>query len=236
MATIIRGPGFAILSEGPSVRRRPEPVELRSQVDGFLSESHEVRLSKTTYPIESGQSLTDHAVVEPRTLKLDGWVSGLLIPVDRSRPLYADSREAWDALVRLMESRQPMRVITTLGVYDDMLITSLKAPVDRTTGRALRFEMELEEVLFRDLQRGTAPPPERSGPAEDRPEETDRGRIQAPAIEEQAAILAEISAEIASGLPTDMPAREPSVWDRILMALGVKARRSDLTTSVLRRF
>ena len=179
MATIIRGQDFVILSGRPTLRRVRGPVELSSMVDGFLSEAHELRLSKTTYPIEFGQSLTDHAVMEPKTLKLEGWASGLL-PLERTQ--YADGAEAWQELRLLMESREPISVITMLGFYESMLITSIKAPVDRTTGRALRFEMELEEVLFRDLERGTLPPIERTGPAADRPGETNMGHVNAVSV------------------------------------------------------
>ena len=146
--------------------------------DGFISEEHAVRISKTSYPVETGGSLVDHAVVQPRTLKLVGWVSDLLAPEGRRGSLSRGS-DAWLQLNRLVESREPFLVVTLLAVYPSMLITSLKAPVDRTTGRALRFEMELEEVQFRALERGQRPPPVRIGPAEDRSEEDDLGKINA---------------------------------------------------------
>ena len=118
----------------------------------------------------------DHAVVQPRTLKLVGWVSDLLAPEGR-RGNPSRGSDAWFQLNRLVESREPFLVVTLLAFYPSMLITSLKAPVDRTTGRALRFEMELEEVQFRSLERGQRPPPVRIGPAEDRSEEVERGKL-----------------------------------------------------------
>ena len=213
MASIIRGPGFAILADRPLQRAGPL---LNSHVDGFLSESHELRLSKTTYPLESGKLLTDHAVVEPKTLKLVGWVSGLLAPEHRRAGYgsYGSGAEAWGEIVTLAESREPVKVVTMLGVYDSMLITSVKAPVDRTTGRALRFEMELEEVLFRALERGARPPLERIGPAKDRPEETDFRRVIASDLPGDD-ILADLSAQQPDG-----PSDEPSFWDRTLTTIG----------------
>ena len=242
--SVLVGSDFAILPVRGDASARSSLTPLPSMVDGFLTEEHTLRLSKTSYPVESGQSLTDHAVVEPRTLKLEGWVSDLLAPAGETD---ATSRglEAWQRITELMESRKPILVVTTLGVYEDMLITSVKAPVDRTTGRALRFEMELEEVLFRALERGTRPPPVRIGPAEDRSAEIDRGRVSSPGLRplaiieseirpdlrplaviegevaqavEMEAILAAIRAEIASGL-----SEEPSLWDRTLNVLGASA-------------
>ena len=184
MATyIIQSQDFLLLHGSPglssALSRSAQP--LAAIADGSISEEHAVRTSKTSYPVETGGSLVDHAVVQPRTLKLVGWVSDLLAPEGR-RGNPSRGSDAWRQLTRLVESREPFLVVTMLGVYPLMLITSLKAPVDRTTGRALRFEMELEEVQFRALERGQRPPPVRIGPAEDRSEEFYRGRVYAPSI------------------------------------------------------
>ena len=170
-ASVIQSQDFLLLHGSP----------VTAIADGFLSEEHAVRLSKTSYPVETGGSLVDHAVIQPRTLKLAGWVSDLLVPAGR-RGSPSRGKDAWSQLNQLIESREPFLVVTLLDVYPSMLITSLKAPVDRTTGRALRFEMELEEVQFRALERGQRPPPVRIGPAEDRTEEVDRGKGNAPSI------------------------------------------------------
>ena len=182
-ASVIQGLDFLLLQRSlalPSALLRSlQP--LAAIADGFISEEHAVRISKTSYPVETGGSLVDHAVVQPRTLKLVGWVSDLLAPEGR-RGSQSRGSDAWFQLNRLVESREPFLVVTLLAFYPSMLITSLKAPVDRTTGRALRFEMELEEVQFRALERGQRPPPVRIGPAEDRSEEVYRGKLNAPSI------------------------------------------------------
>ena len=178
VVSLIQGRDFLLLPGSRALSsvlsRYAQP--LASIADGFISEEHAVRISKTSYPVETGGSLVDHAVVQPRTLKLVGWVSDLLAPEGR-RGSPSRGSDAWFQLNRLVESREPFLAVTMLGAYPSMLITSLKAPVDRTTGRALRFEMELEEVQFRALERGQRPPPVRIGPAEDRSEEVDRGRV-----------------------------------------------------------
>ena len=182
-AGVIHSRDFLLLHGNPalssSLSKSAQP--LAAIADGFISEEHAVRISKTSYPIETGGSLVDHAVIQPRTLKLAGWVSDLLAPEGR-RGSPSRGIDAWLQLTRLIESREPFLVVTLLGVYPSMLITSLKAPVDRTTGRALRFEMELEEVQFRTLERGQRPPPVRIGPAEDRSEEVDLGKTNAVVV------------------------------------------------------
>ena len=177
-AGVIQSQDFLLFPGSPALSsdlfRSLQP--LAAIADGFISEEHAVRISKTSYPVETGGSLVDHAVIQPRTLKLAGWVSDLLAPEGR-RGNPSRGSDAWSQLNLLVESREPFLVVTLLDVYPSMLITSLKAPVDRTTGRALRFEMELEEVQFRALERGQRPPPVRIGPAEDRSEEVDLGKL-----------------------------------------------------------
>ena len=215
MATyIIQGQDFVLLPGSPglssALSRSAQP--LAAIADGFISEEHAVRLSKTSYPVETGGSLVDHAVVQPRTLKLVGWVSDLLAPEGR-RGNPSRGSDAWLQLTRLIESREPFLVVTLLGAYPSMLITSLKAPVDRTTGRALRFEMELEEVQFRALERGQQPPPVRIGPAEDRSEEVNRGKGNAPSIPPEH-VVREIN-----GLQEPEESEDgPSIGDRIVGA------------------
>ena len=218
----IFGPGFAILQARNSTPGKTAVLPLGGVVDGFLSEEHKIRLSKTSYPVEStGLPLTDHAVIEPRTLKLEGWVSDLLPSTDRGDPSATRGLVAWRQVYELMQTREPVTVVTTLGTYTDMLITSATAPVDRTTGRALRFDLELEEVLFRGLE----PALSRMvvGPAQDRVGDVERGRVQAPTwTDEQVEVVTDA---ITSAIITELSPRTPtgddsSLWKRTLSAMG----------------
>ena len=212
MATyILQGQGFVLLPGSPGLSSAPfrSVQPLAAIADGFISEEHAVRLSKTSYPVETGGSLVDHAVVQPRTLKLVGWVSDLLAPEGR-RGNPSRGSDAWLQLTRLVESREPFLAVTLLGAYPSMLITSLNAPVDRTTGRALRFEMELEEVQFRALERGQRPPPVRIGPAEDRSEEVNLGKLSVGVpVPTPVAVMA------INDLQEEPEEDSPSFWGRI---------------------
>ena len=163
-------------------------VALGRTVDGYYAEEHKLKVSKTSFPVESGASLVDHAVREPTKLKLQGWVSDLMPSPDATLATRHTERgtAAWLEILRVMDDRQPLTVVTALAVYDSMLITSATAPVDRTTGLSLQFTIELEEVLFKNVSReasGTEAPPS-SGPAADRLGAIRRGRVLAPATTE----------------------------------------------------
>ena len=171
-----------------AVYRGTSIVALGRTVDGYYAEEHKLKVSKTTYPVESGASLVDHAVREPNNLKLQGWVSELMPSLNANLATRHSDRgtAAWLEILRVMDDRQPLTVVTALAVYDNMLITSATAPVDRTTGLSLQFTIELEEVLFKNVSReasGTEAPPS-SGPAADRLGAIRRGRVLAPVTTE----------------------------------------------------
>lgn len=158
---------------------------LISRIDGYYSERHKTRVNTTSYPVESGASLVDHAVREPYQVRLSGIVSDVL-PADGSVagvPLDQRAAQAWDTLIRAANAREPVALITRLGTYRSMLITELSAPVDQTTGLGLDVDIELTEVLLADAQvtAVTLPAPT-SGPAVDRQTTTEQGRVAAPDI------------------------------------------------------
>ena len=160
-----------------------ETEPLRDAVDGFLDESHEREVTTTSYPVESGASLTDHAVRQPDKLTLTGWVSSLLpsSEANTSRPISERNVEAWRRIGELMRDREPVTVATLLGSYHNMLIVKASAPVNRRTGRALRFTIELQEILFAPLTvaaGGLRVNPTPNGPAVDREIAVDHGLLQ----------------------------------------------------------
>ena len=159
--------------------------QLVAHVDGFISENHQVRVRKLTYPVEGpGANLTDHAIREPYVVTLDGWTSDLMIPASAfSRDRNARAQAAWDAILRLADEREILTVVTLLRTYRRMLITNVNAPVDETSGRALQFQITVEEILTADeIDRQALSNPLPGSPVEDLVGETDRGKIPSVAI------------------------------------------------------
>ena len=154
-------------------------------VDGFYASDHEVRVRTTGYPVESGATLTDHAVREPIQLKLQGWVSDIMAAREVERPINSGrSARAWDDLVQLADAKEPLTVNTQIGTYRNMLITKIQTPLDRTTSRALRFTMELQEILFTNIGLSFIPPGRPpTGPVGDLLQESEIGHIQARPVQ-----------------------------------------------------
>ena len=154
---------------------------LVAYVDGYLDEQHRLSVNKTEFPVESGAQLTDHAVRQPTKLTLTGWTSDVLraAEADQGVPALERAAIAWAAIERLVAAREPVDVVVTLlGTYPSMLITSATAPVSADTGRALRFTLELEEVQLVGVtvEAGRLEP---HPSIADRVGEENRGRVEA---------------------------------------------------------
>ena len=152
---------------------------LLGYVDGYHTENHRASVRTLTYPVERGSDLTDHAVRDPIVIQMSGWTSDLLpaAHANQETDLRARASAAWAEILRIMDEREPVPVVTLLGDYDSMLIIDADAPVEQETGRALSFTMTLKEVRFADqLDRGLLVVPVEGSPAEDRVNQVDQGR------------------------------------------------------------
>ncbi len=184
----LNDPNFALFSEsGVTVMGLDRVIDLNPDVD------HNQSVSVTAYPIESGGSLTDNAVVEPNKLTIRSYVSDLLISENTALNISPSARAAaaWGVITELMNRREPLTVTTRIQVYNNMLITNLSSSQNEDTGGALVFTIRLEEVLFSQTQLVRLPPViVGDGPAQNKTSTVDRGDQQArtPTLEEQATI------------------------------------------------
>ena len=162
-----------------------EPTGIKEGLTGVIDlwpeEAHSMSVAKTSYPVETGLSGADNAVVEPKRLVLMGWVSdlrplagGIVTIPGPGRP-----KEAWGRVKKLMEKLEPVTVITTLAVYTNMLITAIDATVNEDTGRTLRFNMVLEEILFAETETTELPATQLSETASKKGSAADGGLKQA---------------------------------------------------------
>ena len=147
-------------------------------VDGYLAEDHQVNVRTLTYPVEEGADITDHAVRDPIEIELTGYVSDLIIledSVEKNKGIRASS--AWEQILQMADERMETNVVTMLGEYENMILTSASASISNQTGRGLEFTIRLKEIRFADqIDRELLIVPTPSGPGNDRTEDTDQGR------------------------------------------------------------
>lgn len=137
------------------------------QLDAVLSETHgnEVRLTKN--PVELGADITDHAIIEPKKINIVAQISDNPLGVaalgqiiDPITGLFGTatsdnitrSNAAYNAMVQLMETREPIEVQTKLKLYTNMVITNLSTTQDKNSSRIVLMAINLEEVLITESQ------------------------------------------------------------------------------------
>ena len=178
-------------------------VPLLATVDGYHTENHTLRLSTTSYPVESGGALTDNAVREPTIVRLSGVVSDV-IASSHSSVYEGKDAGAWDAIYTLVDNRTLVDIVTPIAWYQRMIITRCETNRDVNTGDGLRFELTLQEVLRAESQLLVEPITPDS-PANGRTSTQDIGRQ--PLIELLPRPEQEVSTE--STAPEGVPTSEP---------------------------
>jgi len=137
------------------------------ELDAVISETHTNQIRLTKNPVELGADITDHAVIEPKKINIVAQVSDTPLGtaafgqiVDLVTGLFGTSttqnitrsNAAYNAIVQLMEEREPIEVQTKLKLYQDMVITSLSVTQDKNTSRIVLMNISLEEVLITESQ------------------------------------------------------------------------------------
>lgn len=145
--------------------------------DGIMRTEHTSRIRPTQYPVQTGVTMTDHAIIEPAELTVEVMMSDcstdlfstnnpILDNVYQSLKkiiLYSNymglqcqlnmplgqgrAAYSWLALKRIQLSRMPITVETRLQTYDNMLIEELSAPDDVKTLNAFKCAVRLREVI-----------------------------------------------------------------------------------------
>lgn len=145
-------------------------------LDCTVSETHERESPPTEFEIENGTGISDHIIMKPIHLEITGVISDTPISVlaaltstvvsavtpavgivgaaagislakvlsESDSPSIANFAQ----LLQLQESKQPVQVITTLRVYQNMFISKVSVPRDASTGKILLFTVSLVQLLL----------------------------------------------------------------------------------------
>lgn len=141
-----------------SEARKFSPVSIDGFViDAALSESHDYESEVTDYPIERGANVIDHVRNRPLTVSLECVVSDTPLPLIASQrdTSEAPSVAAMAKLEAIRDAREPIKIVTGLRTYENMIMVSLSVPVDVETGDALRFRASFRQVSIIENRRVT---------------------------------------------------------------------------------
>lgn len=153
-----------------SVIARPGKVQTDDVVvtmHAVKQENHELRNTVTDHPVEEGYNISDHSRPEPETVSMECTISNT--PVSSKQQTQAvrsgeytfntTSEEAgaigdtkgfafgeWDKLKKLRDKGTLVTIVTTLGDYKSMAITSITAPRTSKNYDAVQFTIAFKKV------------------------------------------------------------------------------------------
>lgn len=125
------------------------------RVDLVTVQNEQNNSTLTNYPVESGAKITDHKVDEPMTLRIRGSITDSSLALEDFGTVTGVifggkslSRDAYNKLIALKNSSEPFSIMTRRRIYNKMLFTSFSVRDTQSTGLAMDFIADCQQVLF----------------------------------------------------------------------------------------
>lgn len=143
-------------------------------VDVILRKVENNPADVTNSPVEDGSTISDFVINQPQTLRIRGKISDTPLgqPFNLRGQIFTGqinnsiSRQAYNDLLKLRNSKETFDIMTSRAIYTDMLFTDFNVIDDPNTGFAIEFIANCQQVLKaiartikvpRDKVKGTPP-------------------------------------------------------------------------------
>jgi hypothetical protein len=127
--------------------------------DAVLREEHVSTLRITEHPVQTGANISDHAYQMPAHLVLEIGMSDAMSSLSQgqySGGAGGKSVTAYQKLLELQAARVPLKVVTRLNVYKNMIIEQISSPVDARTTYGMRARVTLKQIILATVMETTA--------------------------------------------------------------------------------
>ena len=136
------------------------------ELDLILDEDHSKSAQVTENPLQDGRSISDGIFLELQEGSLTGLVTNHSVKIAEKRAkqlelqdsetLMAEAknyqlenraRQAWIDLKAVMDAKQPVTIVTSLEVYDNVAITNISTERNGDSGDALEIKVSFRQIL-----------------------------------------------------------------------------------------
>ena len=136
------------------------------ELDLILDEDHSKSAQVTENPLQDGRAISDgiflelqegsltglvtnHSVkrAEERAKQLELQDSETLMAEAKNYQLENRAKQAWLDLKAVMDAKQPVTIVTSLEVYDDVAITNISTERNGDSGDALEIKVSFRQIL-----------------------------------------------------------------------------------------
>lgn len=129
------------------------PDDLVLIPDTYVNATHGETAEATQSPIESGQEVTDHLILKPRTLSLDLVVAQGAGREDLQPAPGPDRPQAFYNRLSVARSKRESFVVLIDGdYYSPAVLLSLSRPHVLEDGDAYQFTVQIQEILVATMQ------------------------------------------------------------------------------------
>ena len=136
------------------------------ELDLILDDEHSKSAQVTENPLQDGRAISDgiflelqegsltglvtnHSVklAEERAKQLDLQDSETLMAEAKNYQLENRAKQAWIDLKAVMDAKQPVTIVTSLEVYDNVAITNISTERNGDSGDALEIKVSFRQIL-----------------------------------------------------------------------------------------
>lgn len=118
--------------------------------DAWLYLVHNNSLTITQHPVETGATITDHSFVNPKRFSFSVGMTDVVGGLQGSQ---SRSVNAYNKLVEMQNSREPLPLVSKYGVFNNILIADVSANDNFQTKLSGRFTITLQEVILTGSQK-----------------------------------------------------------------------------------
>ena len=136
------------------------------ELDLILDEEHSKSAQVTENPLQDGRAISDGIFIELQEGSLTGLVTNHSVKIAEERAkqlelqdsetLMAEAenyqlenraKQAWVDLKAVMDAKQPVTIVTSLEVYDNVAITNISTERNGDSGDALEIKVSFRQIL-----------------------------------------------------------------------------------------
>ena len=136
------------------------------ELDLLLDEDHSKSAQVTENPLQDGRAISDGIFLELQEGSLTGLVTNHSVKIAEERAkqlelqdsetLMAEAenyqlenraKQAWVDLKAVMDAKQPVTIVTSLEVYDNVAITNISTERNGDSGDALEIKVSFRQIL-----------------------------------------------------------------------------------------
>lgn len=136
------------------------------ELDLILDEDHSKSAQVTENPLQDGRAISDGIFLELQEGSLTGLVTNHSVKIAEERAKQLElqdsetlmseaenyqlenrAKQAWVDLKAVMDAKQPVTIVTSLEVYDNVAITNISTERNGESGDALEIKVSFRQIL-----------------------------------------------------------------------------------------